>query len=101
MRRPCSDFLHGLDDARATGELHARDVAHPAQHLAQEKTAGGAMISPPIDIIGSCTTMTIDKPIKDIKSRPTAPMSKLMTWLTAAAPVVSREMNSEEWRSAK
>ncbi len=30
-------FLHGLDDAGAAGELHARDAAHPADHLAQEE----------------------------------------------------------------
>ena len=29
-------FLHGLDDARAAGELHAGDAAHAADQLAQE-----------------------------------------------------------------
>ena len=29
-------FLHGLDDARAAGELHAGDATHPADQFAKE-----------------------------------------------------------------
>ena len=45
--------------------------------------------------------MTIDSPMSDIRSRPIAVMRRLITPLTALAPVVSRAMNSDEWRSAK
>ena len=50
---------------------------------------------------GSWITITMTRPISDIRSRPTAVISRLITWLTAAAPVVSRAMNSDECRSAK
>ncbi len=33
-------FLHGLDDARAAGELHAGDAAHPADQFAKEQKRG-------------------------------------------------------------
>ena len=69
--------------------------------LRRKKNAGGAMMKPPSAMIGSWITITIVRPISDIKSRPMAVMRRLMTWLTAAAPVVSRAMNSDEWRSAK
>ena len=45
--------------------------------------------------------MTAQSPISDIRSRPIAVIKRLMTWLTELAPVVSRAMNSDEWRSAK
>ncbi len=64
--------------------------------LRRKKKAGGAMMKPAIDMTGSWITMTIDSPISDIRSRPIAVMSRLITPLTAAAPVVSRAMNSEE-----
>ena len=58
-------------------------------------------MKPAIDITGSWTTITMQSPISDIRSRPIAVIRRLITWLTAAAPVVSRAMNSDEWRSAK
>ena len=69
--------------------------------LRKKKNAGGAMIKPPSAMIGSWISITIVSPISDIRSRPIAVMRRLITWLTAAAPVVSRAMNSDEWRSAK
>ncbi len=69
--------------------------------LRRKKNAGGAPRKPISDITGSWITITIDSPISDIRSRPIAVMRRLITPLTAAAPVVSRAMNSEEWRSAK
>ena len=48
------------------------------------------MMKPPSAMIGSWITITIVRPISDIRSRPMAVMRRLMTWLTAAAPVVSR-----------
>ena len=63
--------------------------------------AGGATIKPASDITGSWVTITTQSPISDIRSRPMAVMRRLMTWLTALAPVVNRAMNSDEWRSAK
>ena len=59
------------------------------------------MMKPAIDITGSWTTMTMQSPISDSRSRPIAVIRRLITWLAAAAPVVSRAMNSDEWRSAK
>ena len=69
--------------------------------LRRNKNAGGATITPTSDITGSWITMTMHSPISDIRSRPIAVIRRLMTWLTAFAPVVSRAMNSDEWRSAK
>ena len=69
--------------------------------LRRTKKAGGTTKTPTIDSSGSCTTMTIDSPTSDIRSRPIALMRRLITMVTAAVPVVSRAMNSEEWRSAK
>ncbi len=64
--------------------------------LRKKKKAGGAPTKPISDIAGSWITMTPQSPISDIRSRPMAVMRRLMTPLTAAAPVVSRAMNSDE-----
>ena len=69
--------------------------------LRRKNRAGGAMMKPMSDITGSWITITRDNPRSDIRSRPNAVTSRLITWLTAVAPVVSRAMNSDEWRSAK
>ena len=69
--------------------------------LRKKKIAGGATMRPPSDMIGSCVTITITRPISDIRSRPMAVMSRLITDDTALAPVVIRAMNSDECRSAK
>ena len=53
------------------------------------------------DITGSCTAMTAASPMSESRSRPIDVMRRFNTWLAAAAPVVSRAMNSELWRSAK
>jgi len=64
--------------------------------LRRKNRAGGVTINPVIDITGSWITITIDSPMSDIRSRPMAVMRRLITWLTALAPVVSRAMNSDE-----
>ncbi len=64
--------------------------------LRRKKNAGGAPMKPNSDITGSWITITVTNPISDIRSRPIAVISRLITPLTAAAPVVSRAMNSEE-----
>ena len=69
--------------------------------LRKKKIAGGAAMKPASDITGSWVTITMVSPISDIRSRPTAVIRRLMTADTAVAPVVSRAMNSDEWRSAK
>ncbi len=69
--------------------------------LRRKKIAGGAAIKPASDITGSWVTITIVSPMSDARSRPTAVIRRLMTACTALAPVVSRAMNSDEWRSAK
>ena len=69
--------------------------------LRRTNMAGGATTRPATDITGSRTTITIESPMSDSRSRPMAVIRRLITWLTALAPVVSRAMNSDEWRSAK
>ena len=59
------------------------------------------MMKPPSDMMGSWITITTQSPMSDIRSRPIAVMRRLMTPLTAFAPVVSLAMNSDEWRSEK
>ena len=63
--------------------------------------AGGTTMTLNSDSTGSCTAMTAASPMSESRSRPIDVMSRLSTWLAAAAPVVSRAMNSELWRSAK
>ncbi len=53
------------------------------------------------DIKGSCTTITVTSPISDSRSRPSEVISRLMTWVAAAAPALNRAMNSVECRSEK
>ena len=69
--------------------------------LRSTMNAGGATMKLKNDMIGSWTTITASRPISESRSRPIAVTSRLMTWLAAAAPVVSRAMNSEECRSEK
>ena len=69
--------------------------------LRRKKNAGGTTTKLTSDITGSWYTITASSAISDSRSRPIAVTSRLMTWLAAAAPVVSRAMNSEECRSEK
>ena len=50
---------------------------------------------------GSCITITVTSAISDSRSRPTALISRLSTWVTEVAPAESRARNSEECRSEK
>ena len=69
--------------------------------LRSTKNAGGATTKLKNDISGSCHTITPTRPISDSKSRPTDVISRLITCVAAAEPVVRREMNSVECRSEK
>ena len=69
--------------------------------LRSTKNAGGATTKLMNDIKGSCTTITVTSPISDSRSRPSEVISRLMTWVAAAAPALSRAMNSVECRSEK
>ena len=81
-------LLQGLEDARAAGELPLGDAGMRRISLRRKKNAGGTITKLKSDITGSCTTITVSSPMSDSRSRPTAVMSRLMTWLAAAAPVV-------------
>ena len=101
MRMPCSVSCI-VSMTRAPPVNCMRAIARTRRiSLRRKKNAGGTTMTPAIDSSGSCTTMTIDSATSDIRSRPIAVMSRLITMVTAAVPVVSRAMNSEEWRSAK
>ena len=63
--------------------------------------AGGAITKPTSDITGSWITITANRPISVSTSRPIEVISSDSTRFAAVAPVVSRAMNSEEWRSEK
>ena len=69
--------------------------------LRSTNKAGGATTKAKNDITGSCTTMTVTRPISENRSRPTEVISRLITCVAAAAPADSRMMNSVEWRSEK
>src|SRR5262249_21166040 len=57
--------------------------------------AGGTTMTLSMDSTGSCTDMTAASPMSESRSRPIDVMRRLSTLLAAAAPVVSRAMNSE------
>src|SRR5262249_33403277 len=63
--------------------------------------AGGTTMTLSMDSTGSCTAMTAASPMSESRSRPIDVMRRLSTLLAAAAPGVSRAMNSELWRAAK
>jgi hypothetical protein len=69
--------------------------------LRRTSIAGGNTMRVAIERSGSWYTITATSPIKESRSRPIEVMSKLSTWVAAAAPGMSRAANSEEWRSAK
>ena len=69
--------------------------------LRSTRKAGGATTKLKNDISGSCHTITPMRPISDSKSRPSEVISRFITWVAAAEPVVSRAMNSVECRSEK
>ena len=50
---------------------------------------------------GSCISMTQTRPISSSRSRPSALIRRLRTWVTEVAPAVSRARNSDECRSEK
>ena len=47
--------------------------------MRRNNNAGGATINPPSDMIGSWITITIDRPMSDIRSRPKAVIMRLIT----------------------
>ena len=57
--------------------------------------AGGTTMMLNRDMMGSCTAITAASPMSESRSRPIEVMRRFNTWLAAAAPVVSRAMNSE------
>jgi len=69
--------------------------------LRRNSIAGGAMISPTNAITGSWTIITANRPISVNTSRPRDVISSESARFAAVEPVVSRAMNSEEWRSEK
>ncbi len=101
MRRPCKASCM-VSTIRVPPVICVRAMPRTRRTILRSRiNAGGAMMRPAIDMIGSSITITKVRPISDIRSRPTAVMSRLMVWLTAAAPVDRRTINSEECRSAK
>ena len=78
------------DRADAADQLAQHEQRRRRDHEAEAATSSGP--ASPSRRRGRCS---------DSRSRPTEVISRLSTCVAAAAPVVSRAMNSDEWRSEK